>query len=436
MAGVVACCVTVLLGWLGRGSPATKPEVRGEVPAAPAEATRVEVVHPRSGTMPRVTTQPGSVLAYESVQLYAGVSGFLKSQAVDIGDRVKSGQPLAVLDVPEQETQVRRHSAALEQARAKVVQTKTRVTIARADLEAAQAGVVQAETTEKSKAAELRFREQQLNRMKELLALKSVDERLVDEKTEQRAAAFEAEKAAAAAVVTTKALVTSARAKIELAEADIAEAEAQVKVTQAELDKAQLFVRFATVTAPFDGVITQRNFVPGDFVRAADGNPRQPLLTVQRTDRMRVIVQIPDRDVPYADPGDEAVVEIDALPDEKFPAKIARIASMEDASTRLMQAEIDLPNPQGKIRNGMYGHVTIVLEKTQLLAVPVSCLIGKPQNGKGSVFVVRGGRARQVSVRIASDDGVNIGIVSGVTAKDAVIHHPGGIEDGAPVITD
>src|SRR5262249_30321052 len=197
---------------------------------------------------------------------------------------------------------------------------------AQADLLAAKAAVVQAEATAKSKAAERRFREQQLKRMQDLFALKSIDERLVDEKTEQRDAAREAEQAAKAAVETSRAQVAAADARIHQAEADVLEAQASVKVAEAELEKAQVLVRFGTIHAPFDGVVTQRSVFPGDFIRAAsEGSLHLPLLTVQRTDRMRVIVQVPDRDVPYTDPGDPAVVEIDALPEKKFPAKVSRL---------------------------------------------------------------------------------------------------------------
>src|SRR5262249_25067335 len=146
----------------------------------------VEVTHPQKGGVDRTTAQPGSVQSFESVNLYAGVSGYLKNLTVDIGDRVRRGQVLAQVAVPELEKQVPRHASALEQARARVQQMKARVASAQAELEAVRAAVVQAEATVRSKAAELRFREQQLRRMKDLFALKSIDERLVDEKTEQR----------------------------------------------------------------------------------------------------------------------------------------------------------------------------------------------------------------------------------------------------------
>jgi RND family efflux transporter MFP subunit len=401
-----------------------------------ADAVHVEVVQPLKGDMDRTTTQPGTVQSYEYASLYAGVSGYLKTQTVDIGDRVKPGQLLATLDVPDLEKQVQKCEASLEQARARVHQMNARVASAKADLEAAQAAVIFAEANAKSKAADLRFRQKQYERMKELWQKdRAVDERLVDEKTEQRDAAQEAERSAVAGIASAKAQVSAANAKIQQAEADVLEAQAEVKVAQADLEKAQVMVKFATVVAPFAGVITHRSYFPGDYIRSAnEGSAHVAMLTVERTDRMRVVVQVPDRDVPYTDPGDPAVVEIDALPGERFPAKVSRIASSEDPGTRLMHIEIDVANPNGKLCQGMYGRVNIILQKSDLLSVPSSCLVERSESGKGVVYVVRDGHARRVSVRYSEDNGLKVGIVSGLKPDDAVVLRPGtSLADGVPV---
>jgi len=402
----------------------------------PPSPIAVKVIRPRKGAMERITTQPGSVQAFESVDLFAKVSGFLKTQKVDIGDRVKKDEVLAVVDVPELEKQVERDKAAVEQARSKVSQMKARVTVAQADLEAAKAAVIQAEANAKSAAAWVRFRGLQHQRMKDLFASRSIEEKLVDESKERYEASVETEQAAQAAIATTKAKVTAGAAKIMQAQADVAAAQAEVQVAQADLEKVQVQVAFATIHAPFDGVVTHRGMFPGDFVRAANESGSMPLLNVQRTDLMRVIVQVPDRDVIYADVGDSAIIEIDALPGEKFTAKISRIAQSQDPQTRLMRVEIDLPNTKGKIRNGMYGRVTILLDKaTDKLSIPTSCLVSKVQGqGKGSVYVVRKDKAHLVTVRLGEDNGLRVEILEGIGPEDQVILNPGySLVEGAPV---
>jgi HlyD family secretion protein len=404
--------------------------------AAHSRPLRVEVAHPIRGAMDRVTVQPGSVQAFESALLFAEVPGYLKSQTVDIGDHVKRGQILAVIEVPELDTQVRRQAALLEQAQARIKVANAHVATANAELDVARAAVVKSEAAAASAKAMRTLREKQLRRYRDLFASQSIDERLVDEKEEQADAAIEAERAARAAILTAKAEVTAAAARIQQAQADVAEADAAVRVADAELAKARVLVQFATIVSPYDGVITQRNFFRGDFVKAAtEGGTPQPLFAVERTDHMRVIVQIPDRDVPYADPGDKATVEIDALPGKKFEARLSRIASSDDPQTRLMHSEIDLPNPTGKICKGMYGRVTILLDtSSERLSVPATALAGKTDDGKPAVFVVRDGKAVLVPVEAGADNGLRTEIISGLKAgDDVIVHASGGLHDGAEV---
>jgi RND family efflux transporter MFP subunit len=442
----VVCGVLTLLPVVGLGTYLARQTPHAEAqgpPHQPASAespaagdVHVQVVYPRKGGVDRTTTQPGSVQAFESVDLYAGVSGYLKTQSVDIGDHVKKGQVLATVDVPDLDKQVEHDQAVLAQARAHVEQMNARVTSARADVDAARAAVKQAEATHRSKKALRRFHDQKLKRYQDLWAYKSIEEKLVEEETEQRDAAIEAENAAEAAITTANAQVTATTAKITQAESDVREAEAEVGVAQANLDKTLVLKKYATIVAPFDGVITRRNFFPHDYIEAAtSGAGHVPLLNVQRTDLFRVIVQVPDRDVPFTHPGNAATIEFLTLGGKKFPAKVSRVSYSEDPETRLMHVELDLPNPTGEIANGMYGKATIHLDRADALTVPSSSLVGKSENGKGSVYVVRGGHARLTPILLGSDNGIETSILGGLKPEDEVITDPGeGVEDGASVV--
>src|SRR5262249_33133597 len=145
----------------------------------------------------------------------------------------------------------------------------------------------------KSAAAWVRYRLLQKNRMKALFETQSIEEKLVDEYKEHYEASVESELAAKEAITASKAKVVAASAKVDETKADVKESEAEVDVAKAELEKVQVQVDFARITAKFDGVITQRGFFPGDFIRSASEGTHEPLFTVQRTDKMRVIVQIP-----------------------------------------------------------------------------------------------------------------------------------------------
>jgi HlyD family secretion protein len=394
-------------------------------------------VHPIRGEMKRVTVQPGSVQSYASADLYTQVSGYLKTQTVDIGDRVKVGQALAVIDVPGLEQQVARDTAMVEQAHAKVAVAKAHVDTARADLEVANSTVVKTEAAAASAKAMHKLREEQLTRYRELYASKSIDERLVQEKEEANTAAVEAEHSALAAIATAKAQVTAATAGVVQAQADVANAEASVKVAQAELGKSKVLIQFATITSPYNGVITRRNFWEGDFIKAApEGTAPVPLLSVERTDLMRVVIQVPDRDVPFTNPGRPATVELDALPNQKFKAKVSRIAESEDPQTRLMRTEVDLPNPKSLIRKGMYGRVVIELEEnSDRLSVPSSAVVDRMEEGKANVYVVRDGKATLVPVEIGIDNGLRVEIISGLKPDDdVVVDAPSNLHKGAKVV--
>src|SRR5207244_3178324 len=85
-----------------------------------------------------------------------------------------------------------------------------------------------------------------------------------------------------------------------------------------------------------------------------------------------------------------------------------------------------LPNPTGKICQGMYGRVTIVLDKgTDLLSIPSSCLVGKTEAGRGKVYVVRDHRAHLTSVRLGTDNGLRVTVLGGLKGEDQVIVQPG-----------
>ena len=197
-------------------------------------------------------------------------------------------------------------------------------------------------------------------------------------------------------------------------------------------------LEYLTITSPYNGVVTRRFYHRGAFVRAAGQTSDTPLLSVARTDRMRVVVYLRDRDVRYLDRGDEAVVRIDALDGEEFHGTIARYSEYLDPANRTMRAEIDLENPTGRLREGMYGAVTILLERpSDHLTIPSGALVERSAAGEGSVFVVHGRRADKTTVRVGRDNGLRAEILDGLSPDDAVVvSYSGSLEDGEPVDAD
>jgi HlyD family secretion protein len=391
-------------------------------PAPPL--TTVEVIRPHKGLDYEIE-QPGSVNAFESVQLHAKASGFLREQSVDIGDKVKKGQVLAVIAVPELDKQLQRNRASLKRAEANVTQMEARVVSARADRDAARAGIEQAEAAHQSAQAWVRYYAKAYQRRKDLFASTSIEEKLVDEAKERYEASLESERAAKAGIATATANLAASAARIEQAQADVKGAEADIQVTQAELEKTQVLLDYAVIRAPFDGEICHRYFFPSDYIRSAAEGATQPLLTIQRTDKLRVVVRLPDSAVPYLDKGDPAIVRIDSLPGRKFIGRVSRKAGSEDPNTRLMRTEIDLPNPTGEIGDGMYGKVKILLDRfPNHWSIPM-CSVVRDKEGHTAVFVVNAGRLELREVQVGKDNGQRVALTHGLSADDLVVRNPG-----------
>ena len=163
-----------------------------------------------------------------------------------------------------------------------------------------------------------------------------------------------------------------------------------------------------------------------------------PLLTVKRTDLMRVVVLVPDRDVVLTRVGDPAVVSVDALDGRSFTGTLARIARAEDAE-RMMRVEIDLPNPEDLLFDGMYGkaidHPRAGCQELRRAVVGLHRRAHRPSGGV--VFVVRDGIARRTEVKLGGDNGSQAEILSGIGPDDLVILPSGTpLEDGMRVVTD
>jgi len=421
----------------------TEPE-KGQV-AAPVQLAqadsrqdvRVTVITPRKGGLPRITTLPCSAHWFESADLFAKVSGYLKTQELDIGSKVKQGQVVAELDAPELEREVDLMKASQIQARAEVLQMQARRKTSEADLKASEATVSKAQADVTRWVAERSFREKEYERFKELGQNQSVQAAIVDEKLFQFQSVEAGLRSAESAIEAARQLSLAAAARVELADADLEHSKAKAGVAEAATAKAQEMAAYAKIISPYDGIVTTREFHRGEFVRAAGQGATAPLMRVARTDLIRVVTQIPDRDVRFAHPGDKVTIEFDAIPGKEFPGKLSRIAHSEDVASRTMRAEADLPNPDMVIFDQMYGRIKIDLEPASSgLTLPSACLIGDVKSGRGQMYVIKDNTARIVNVVIANDNGREVEVISGLEPTDAVVvRAPAGLSDGTVVVT-
>lgn len=380
--------------------------------SATVEPVAIKTTQPKQITLQRTTTQPATVCAFFEAELYAKVGGYLKKLYVDIGDQVKQGQKLAEIDVPEMLKASERQEAEVVRLQHEKVRSDAAIIVARARIEQAQAGIEEAE-------ARVAADKSEYERIKELVESKATTQRLHDE-TLNRLRASEA------ALSSKKASYNVAQAELKVALATAASAEAATRVAQRQLEELNILVEYATLRAPFDGIITGRTVDPGDLVQNGQNASRaekKPLFTIVQIDKVRVQVPIPERDVVFADVGDKAQFKHGALPGGAVEGEIARVSKSLDPITRTMMVEVDLPNPNHKMLPGIFGQMTILLEESpDRFVLPAACIRNGENSGGSHVCVVdSGNKVRLVPVTTGLDDGHQIEIISGLTGGEQVV---------------
>ena len=149
---------------------------------------------------------------------------------------------------------------------------------------------------------------------------------------------------------------------------------------------------------------------------------------------MRVVIFVPDLDVPFVDRGDPATLRVDALKGRVFRGVVARFADVENEQ-KLMRTEVDLPNPDNRLRDGMYGTATIEVQPpSRNLRIPSSCLIEQSGQGQGAVYIVQDGKVHRQAVEVGQDNGGEVEIIGGLTPDDqVVVRYNGTIDEGLAV---
>ncbi len=385
----------------------------GDEPSRKAGGTPidVEVVTPTLRTLVRELKMPATLIADERVDLFAKTSGYVDHIGVDIGSKVRKGDVLATIAVPEMHDELQQAQAVLEARKAKVQALEAGAAGARQAIETARAEVRQY-------AAKLDLDEISLRRKQQLREGNAIPEQALDE-------ARGAHAVAEAQLAIAHARVAAAEAALQAAQADIMVARAQVNVEEANRRRLQTLMQYATIKAPFDGVITVRNVDHGTFVRSAAEGATGALLRIEKTNRIRIVLEIPEVDSTYVRVGTEADVNIRASAQPQFTAAVTRIAGALKPETRSMRAEIDIDNRDGRFAPGMYAQVVLKLQSTErAMVIPSKAvrLLGRDT----VVLVSNQGVADAKPVKIGYDDGIWAEILSGLHVGDLVITSAGG----------
>ena len=360
--------------------------------AKPDEAGAIKYItaEVKKGDIAQTVLASGSIQPFKSVKVGAQVSGEISALSVKIGDKVKTGDPIAEIDASTQQNT--RDSAAASLASSK------------AALTAAQ--------------AKLREAQQNFNRQQEMV--------------KKGAAARES--------------LDAAQATLKSAQSAVDQAKADIRKSQLELDNAGLRLGYTSVTAPMDGVVISVAVEKGQTVNAVQDSPT--LVTLAQTNTMTVEAEIAEADVGAVQPGMAAYFTLLGADKTRYEGKLksidpAPLATSKNTTTTTSSSndtavyyygKMDVPNADGKLRIGMTANMVInVREAKGVLTIPMTALQTNSAGADEVQVMGADGKPQPREVKLGINDGVNTEVTEGLTAGEQVVVSSGTGESSMPM---
>jgi RND family efflux transporter MFP subunit len=380
--------------------------------------TRVEVVRPERRTVQRMVSEPGQLEAFETTPIHAKIAGYVQNVSVDIGYEIKKGQVLAELWVPEVAADLQEKRAAVEQAIARRAQAESAVKVAQAAVTSAETRVGEAQAGVKRADADVTRWQLEDRRVQQLFSERAQTGTLLDETHNKLRSAEAASDEIRAKVRSAEAALSEAQSELDKARSDVVAATANIDVAQSAARQAEAMLGYARIESPFDGVITRRNVHTGHLTRP--GSNSAPLFVAARSDILRIAVDIPETYSTDVNPGDSALIKLQALKGRTVEGKVSRTAWALDPKTRTIRTEIDIPNPGGKLRPGLYAYATVIVEEHKdALTVPTTAIF--QDQDKTFCVVASENKAIRRPIVLGLSDGTRTEVSSGLEGGDLVV---------------
>lgn len=314
------------------------------------------------------------------VNLFSRVDGYVAKLHVDKGDFVRAGQLLMEIDHTDYLHAVNQAKANLAAGNAKVAQQK----------------------------AALRNARLTLDRMQALIKDQFISQQDLD----------------------------NAQVNFDAAVAALESLDAQVKQMEVALAQADTNLTYSYIRAPFAGYIAERNLDTGAYVTGAASSTStmsRSMLSLHDIDRVRVLIEVVEKDIPTIQIGQKAGLRAEAYPDRVFEGQVTRIVQALNRETRTMTVEIDLPNKDRRLKGGMFARVEVMVgTHRQAVQIPIDA-VSRLEDTQ-YVFVVRDGKAQRVNVEIGVRNDNRVEITKGLTGDETVIVSGKDlVHDGTPV---
>jgi RND family efflux transporter MFP subunit len=365
-----------------------------EATATAAALPTVAVARVERGNLSSTLELAAEFRPFQEVEIHAKVAGYVKSMFVDVGDRVKAGQDLAILEIPELREEVQQDEASVQRNAEEIKRGEAEVQRAESAHEVAHLGSTRLAGVIKSRP--------------NLVAQQDLDDAAARDRM--------------------------AEAQVATAKAALAAARQQLAVSQATASRTRTLLDYARITAPFAGVVTHRYADTGAMIQAGTSSQTQamPVVRLSQNDRLRLVIDVPESAVARIRLGERVDVRVDAV-DRSFPGTVARFARNVNPDTRTMKTEVDVENRDLVLVPGMYAYATIALDQAHdVLAAPVLAL--DRAEDKTSVLVVKDGHVERRNVTVGLETPDRVEIRSGLADHDlVVVGNRSQLKPGAPV---
>jgi RND family efflux transporter MFP subunit len=356
----------------------------GNVLAAASDVPTVAVARTTTENLSHDLILTAEFRPFQEVDVMAKVAGYIKRINVDVGDRVKQGDPLATLEIPEMADDQRRASAALERAQSEVARAGDELQRAESAHE-----IVHLSLQRLAAVAEKR---------PGLIAQQEIDD------------------------ARSKDLV--AEAQVASAKSGLAAATDQVHVNTADLERVRTMLDYTRVTAPFAGVVTMRYADTGSMIQAGTASQTQamPVVRLSENSLLRLVLPVPESAVPTVHIGQQVEVRVPTL-NRSFPGRVARFSDKVSLATRTMATEVDVPNPGLVLIPGMYAEVDLTLDRRNaVLAIPVTAVDVDSAAATGRVMVITPNNRVEVrTISLGIETASKVEVRSGLNEGDLVV---------------
>ena len=370
---VAATAFTALAAATGCSKPRAATTAIDAPIVAVAKASRTD--------LSQTLTLAAEFRPFQEIDVHAKVAGYLKVIYVDVGDRVKAGQLLAVLEIPELRDEVAQDEATVRRSREEINRAK-------ADLERAESAHEIAHLASTRLAGVLKSRPN-------LVAQQDLDDAAGRDRM--------------------------AEAQVATAKAGLAAAEEQLAVATAAASKTKTLFEYARITAPFAGVVTHRYADTGAMIQAGTSSQTQamPVVRLSQDDLLRLAIAVPESAVARVRVGEPVEVRVEAV-GRTFPGTVARSAARVNPETRTMDTEVDVPNRDLTLVPGMYAYASLALERANgVVAVPIQAL--DRGEDKTTVLTVRDGTVERREVKLGLESADRVEIVAGLEPDALVV---------------